>query len=472
MRSSPPADRAEPTARALLWPASLALTAFLLAWALLHASWLHEGELVDTPTYEGYGDAIVARRGARTGTSCPSTRRSRCPPSSCRRSSSARTRRTSGTRSPSTWPCSLCGAVLVGLVWWTLVRARRLRRAASYLPLALVAVAPLLLGSVVLSRFDLWPAAARLGGARGRSSPGATGSAPGSSAPPSRRSSTRPCSCRSRPSGSGGGAAGARRSSPAAVFAAVLVVCVGPFLLLAPDGLASSVWRQLDRPLQLESLPAAAARARRRRRRWSRSHGSQNLAGSAGVALGVVMTVAAAAVLVWLWVRFARGPTEPARLVRYAAACGGRVRRAREGALAAVPALARPARPARARAPRARRLGAARRGARAHAGLVPVAVLGLRADFDGRRRRARGRARPRARRAPRRARQPASRASLKVSQLVARPVAGSHSSSTPSMRTSPVAGSKRTGIPVRRRWRISSVRRRSPSRAGRSCRRR
>jgi hypothetical protein len=41
--------------------------------------------------------------------------------------------------------------------------------------------------------------------------------------------------------------------------------------------------------------------------------------------------------------------------------------------------------------------------------------------------------------------------------LVARPVAASHSSSAPSIRTSPVAGSKRTGIPVRSRRRISSA---------------
>jgi uncharacterized membrane protein len=106
----------------------------------------------------------------------------------------------------------------------------------------------------------------------------------------------------------------------AGVFAAVLAACVVPFLLVAPDGVASSLWRQLDRPLQLESLPAAllvlAGSAE-----VETSHGSQNLAGNEGVALGVVMSIAAAAVLVWLWLRFPRGAMEPARLVRDAAAC-------------------------------------------------------------------------------------------------------------------------------------------------------
>ena len=50
-------------------------------------------------------------------------------------------------------------------------------------------------------------------------------------------------------------------------------------------------------------------------------HGSQNLAGDGGVALGAVMTAAAAAVLVWLWLRSGRAPMEVERLVQDAAAC-------------------------------------------------------------------------------------------------------------------------------------------------------
>ena len=57
------------------------------------------------------------------------------------------------------------------------------------------------------------------------------------------------------------------------------------------------------------------------------------------------------------------------------------------------------------------------------------------------------------------------------SQLVARP-SPPHSTSAPSMRTSPLAGSSRTGSPVTKRRIAPSARCRSPSRADRSCRRR
>jgi hypothetical protein len=47
--------------------------------------------------------------------------------------------------------------------------------------------------------------------------------------------------------------------------------------------------------------------------------GSQNVAGTAGVVVGIVATVAQAAALLWLWLRFARGVIERERLVRFAA---------------------------------------------------------------------------------------------------------------------------------------------------------
>ena len=74
---------------------------------------------------------------------------------------------------------------------------------------------------------------------------------------------------------------------------------------------------------------------------------------------------------------------------------GGRLRRAREGALASVPDLARPARPARARSPRSRSLRIAARGDRADAALVPVPLLGLCAPVRPDRLVARARSRPR-----------------------------------------------------------------------------
>jgi hypothetical protein len=53
---------------------------------------------------------------------------------------------------------------------------------------------------------------------------------------------------------------------------------------------------------------------------WASSHGSQNLTGGVATVAAVMLSLAQAAALVWLWVRFARGPAEPARLLRYSAA--------------------------------------------------------------------------------------------------------------------------------------------------------
>src|SRR5262249_28830845 len=82
--------------------------------------------------------------------------------------------------------------------------------------------------------------------------------------------------------------------------------------------------------------------------------------------------------------------------------CGLRLRRLREGALAAVPRLARAARRPRARAARADRELRARRLPRAHAALVPVPLLAIGAPFRHGGVLARARPRPRPRRTARR----------------------------------------------------------------------
>jgi hypothetical protein len=120
---------------------------------------------------------------------------------------------------------------------------------------------------------------------------------------------------------------GGRRHSVAvtgiAVGVAALVVLV-PWALLAPTELAESVWRQLSRPLQIESLGAGALlglhHAAGMPLGWESSHGSQNLTGAVSVAASAFTSVAQIVVLAWLWLRFARGPAEPERLVRYVAA--------------------------------------------------------------------------------------------------------------------------------------------------------
>ncbi len=122
-----------------------------------------------------------------------------------------------------------------------------------------------------------------------------------------------------------------RRDGPAVAMRG-LALTVGtalavflPFLIAAPDGVARSVWRQVGRPLQIESLGSgfllALHHAAGMPLGWASGAGSQNLTGTvAGVASGVTTLVALSA-LALVWVRFARGDTESAaRFAQYSAA--------------------------------------------------------------------------------------------------------------------------------------------------------
>lgn len=107
-----------------------------------------------------------------------------------------------------------------------------------------------------------------------------------------------------------------------AAGAAVLVYL--PFLVVAPGGVVRSVWQQLGRPLQIESLGSAILLALHHSFAmplgWASGHGSQNLTGTVATAASAVTTAAGAAALVWVWVAYARGDASAARFVRFAAA--------------------------------------------------------------------------------------------------------------------------------------------------------
>ena len=217
----------------------------------------------------------------------------------------------------------------------------------------------------MLSRFDLWPAAlidGRAGRVRRRT---ATRSARACSGSRSRRSSFRRCSLRSRRSGSGGGAAGAR-----------LLVCARrvrrrarALLPSVPRALAARGLAQHDDPDEptapdrVVSAPAVLLVAHvvgGLGITMRSSHGSQNLAGTGPDALAAVQTVAAGGGA-RRHLDLVRTRAGDARAARPRVGRGGlRVRRVRKGALAPVPDLAGPARPARARPARARRERAAR----------------------------------------------------------------------------------------------------------------
>jgi uncharacterized membrane protein len=199
------------------------------------------------------------------------------------------------------WEMAACGVLLVAAV-------AAIRVEASFY----VALAPVLAGSLILSRFDLWPALlavaalAALLRARHRLGWALLGGAvaaklwPFVLVPAAFVWSYR---------------AGRGRAALAGLAVAVAVFV--PFALVAPRGLWHSVSGQASRPLQIESLGASLFTMFGHPRVIT-THGSQNVAGHGAVAavFGTVQLVS----LVALWIAFARGPATGARLLRYSAA--------------------------------------------------------------------------------------------------------------------------------------------------------
>ena len=97
----------------------------------------------------------------------------------------------------------------------------------------------------------------------------------------------------------------------------MLVVAFAPFLALTPHGVAASVRGQAGRPLQIESIGAAAFLVAHQVAgtyvRVVESHGSDNLAGAGPNAVATVCAVLAVVALLAVWVVYARrsgGPEE------------------------------------------------------------------------------------------------------------------------------------------------------------------
>ncbi len=254
-----------------------------------------------------------------------------------------------------------------------------------------------------------------------------------------------------------------------ALTVGVTVLVYLPFAAISPRGVTRSVWQQLGRPLQIESLGSATLLALHHAFAmplgWASSHGSQNLTGTSPRPRRAATTVAGVAALVWVWVAYARGDAGGERLVRFAAA-----------AVVAFVAFGKVLSPQflvwlLPLVP----LVAGRRGAVASGLLVlacgltrlwfPGDYWALVKQFDERASwLVLGRdlalvALFALLVAPGRSMQPElyGHGTRTGSIAVARPVAGSHVTSAPSIRTPPSATSKRTGMPVRIRWVASSA---------------
>ena len=297
-----------------------AVGVFVGTWTLLHVGFYTHRQITDTPVYQRYGNQIAHGKVpyrdfdleyppgalpmfALPGLAAPGHGQDVKP----------------GFRRTFETLMWMCGAVALLAMALTL----RALRASPWVPLLFAALAPLALGSVILSRFDLWPAVLVAG---------ATAAL---------------VSGRFRTGHALLGIGAAAKFYPGVLLPLAVaytwkrrgrreaLVCLGltvgafavvflPFVVLAPGGVWHSVSVQLGRPLQVESLGAALLLVGHHVFGFGlageTSHGSQNVAGTAADVLGVASTVVQFAVLVWIWVSFARGPATSSALVRASAA--------------------------------------------------------------------------------------------------------------------------------------------------------
>ena len=288
---------------------------FLLAWAALYTAWYDEGEIVDIPVYALYGNAIE------DGAVPYRDIRPEYPPGALPAFvvPALLSDDDDGFRRIFESMMALFGVATVLLAAVTLrgLGASRERTAAA---LALVAVFPLLLGSVVLTRFDLYPAAlvlaalAALVHERDRLGFGLLGAAVAVKLYPAvlvpvalayvwRRRGRR------------------EALISLAVGAAVVALVFLPFVVLAPHGVAHSLGRQLSRPLQIESLGSALFLAAHHLVgldvEMRSGHGSQNLHATGTGVAAVLLSLVQIGVLVWIWLR---RPGSREELVRWSAA--------------------------------------------------------------------------------------------------------------------------------------------------------
>ncbi|MGZ4333256.1 MAG: glycosyltransferase 87 family protein [Gaiellaceae bacterium] len=202
----------------------------------------------------------------------------------------------------------------------TALRARPAHFAAA---LGFVAISPLLLGNVMLARFDLWVAALAIGGLAAM------------------------LAGRDRVGGALLGAAIATKIWPAVLvplclvwiaqregrraalrwLALAMVSCAAfflPFAALAPGGLGHSFGLQINRPLPIESLGSTILIAAHNLAGLSisvkTSYGSQNLVAHGAGTMAALSTLVQILALCGIWVAFARGPARADRLVTAAAA--------------------------------------------------------------------------------------------------------------------------------------------------------
>jgi hypothetical protein len=309
--------------RSVVAAAFVAIALFVVSWTLLHVGFYTHRQLIDTPVYQRYGNAIAEGKvpyrdfeleyppGALPVFALPGL----AEPGHDQQVSRS-FRRTFETLM---WLCGAAALISMAVV------LRKLRRSdvGVWAALCFTAVAPLLLGPVILSRFDLWPAAlvtaalAALVSGRLRVGHALLGLGITAKLYPAVLLPLGVAYVWKR--------AGRREAFVClAVMLGVVAAVFAPFVILSPGGVWHSLSVQLSRPLQVESLGSAFLLAGHHLFglgvTGETSQGSQNVAGTAAEWLAVVSTVLQAGVLIWIWAAFVRGRSDTEALVRSTAA--------------------------------------------------------------------------------------------------------------------------------------------------------
>jgi hypothetical protein len=285
------------------WAAALIVAVGLLAvsFALLRISWYAHHALTDVGTYRGYRDSIGAGLVPYRDFDVV------YPPASL-----------AAFLAPAVLPWSyatsfavvafLCGVACLLAAAFVLdsVDAEPGR---VVFALGFIAIAPLMLGALYDTRFDLWPVALAVGALAAllRERPGLAGALLGLAfaaklwpivlAPLALAYAWRRWGRHAAFIGS-------------LSFGVAAALCFVPFLVVAPGGVWHSLTDQLRRPLQVESLGASALMAAHHIGGLAlttvTTHGSQNLSGSLAGATGAASTVLELAILAAIWIAFAR----------------------------------------------------------------------------------------------------------------------------------------------------------------------
>jgi Glycosyltransferase family 87 len=294
--------------------AIVAAALWIVSWAVLQDRNRGEFQIVDTPVYQGYGDAM------RRGEVPYRDFELEYPPAALPAFVAPELTTKPGdydsyTRAFERWLAGL-GVFVILLVAVALAAAGETPSAIAAAT-GFVVLTPPLLGSVYLTRFDLWPAALSVGaiaalvGGLDLVAAVVLALAVGAKIYPAVLVPL------------GLAWVWRRRGRRRAVIWSVLLIgtlaaIFLPFAIISPGGVEHSLRTQLERPLQIESLGSSLLL-------WAHhvfglgltvhsDHGSQNIAGSLADGVGVASSVLQVVAVVTVWVLFARGPARADRL--------------------------------------------------------------------------------------------------------------------------------------------------------------